>query len=236
MTRLIACLTIASALASPLVWPAGGELTRLRNENARLKAQIDALRQSCPVAAVSAAAPAVAAVSRAPAATTPVHTTAAADAGSSAALAVVPSPPLPGLAPHAPAPSAPSANADAAAAAAATPPAAAVSGAAVANYSVPSGYQLVPVKPPPDQEHYQKTGCDQGFLKGPAPGKWRDEAAWKPMHAGMSMSDVEATLGVEHYDVTHDGLLEWHYGQCGPTAEAVVRFNAGQVDAWRPPD
>lgn len=242
MRRWIAGLALASLLASPLVWPAGSELSRLRSENMRLKAQLSALRQSCPAAASSAASP-LAATPVPPAAASATPPTAPAvavpaDAGLAdpSAAAVTPSPPLPAPAAAGPSAALPDAQLMPPAAAAAVAPAPA-SSAAVANYTVPSGYQLVPVKPTSsDQDRYKTTGCDQGFLKGPPPGKWRNDDAWKPIHVGMTMSEVEAALGAEHYDVTRDGVLEWHYGQCGPTAEAVVRFNAGQVDAWRAPD
>ena len=88
--------------------------------------------------------------------------------------------------------------------------------------------------PPPD---YAKTGCDRGFFSGPAGGKWENSKAWKNLHAGMSQNEVEALLGVEHYNLSEPGssALHWQYGRCNSGFEGEVLFVNGRVTSFTTP-
>lgn len=125
------------------------------------------------------------------------------------------------------------------AAAAAPPPTAAPSPAAPPSPPESSMADVNIVSeapPPPPRKPYYNTGCDRSLFEGPPPGKWQDGKAWAQLHTGMSMPEVEAAVGVEHYDEIEKGHLKWEYGRCGRTFEGVVVFDSGKVTAWNPPD
>lgn len=82
---------------------------------------------------------------------------------------------------------------------------------------------------------YADTGCDQGILSGPPPGKWRSGKAWRKVNNGMSMGEVESIVGVEHYDEQKKNSVEWQYGRCGRGWEGSVDFVNGEVVAVSPP-
>ncbi len=218
-------------VTSPLA-AADDELSRLRAENQALRARNQTLEQACPIAA--AASPPTAAASRAVDLSSPAHPVAAhesapAAAPVSAAAAApgapsAPETPAPAAAPAAAAPGAPSAPetpAPAAAPAAGVPPPAAVAAAAPA-----AAGQAKP---------YSDTGCDRGIFSGPPPGKWQDPKAWKKLAARMSMADVEAAVGADHYDQDKGKTVQWQYGRCGSTWEGSVTFVDGLVDSISPP-
>ncbi|MDE0852820.1 MAG: hypothetical protein OSA97_00175 [Nevskia sp.] len=201
------------------------EADRLRAENQQLKAQLQALRQSCT--APSAAAPDQSAALPA-AAAPPV----AAMAASAAPVAT----PVP-----APAPAPVSAP---------TPPAAAVqipaqaagnpAQAPVTAMAVPKGYKLVPINTPtyvdPLAPPYNRTGCSLELFRGPPPAKWNNAENWRGLGRGDSQSEVEAQLGKEHFDVSNHGRTEWQYGKCGDLVSGRVQFEGGKVVFWQAPD
>ncbi len=82
---------------------------------------------------------------------------------------------------------------------------------------------------------YTHTGCDQGLFSGPPPGKWRDAKAWNTISKGMTMTDVENGIGVEHYDVQKSAKIQWQYGRCGNSWEGSVTFADGLVVSVSPP-
>jgi len=137
----------------------------------------------------------------------------------------------------------PAAAANLTAAAAATPPAAASSPALpAASPAVVEASPAAPAAPPSpavaaarQPAQYTKTGCDRGLFSGPAPGKWQDSAAWKKIGKGMTMAEVEAAIGVEHYDETQDHAVQWQYGRCGGRWESSVTFVDGLVVSATPP-
>lgn len=77
---------------------------------------------------------------------------------------------------------------------------------------------------------YAEAGCDRGFLHGPAPGKWQQANAWKALHNGMSMAEVEGLIGVEHYDVAKGtDTVQWQYGRCAASWQGSVTFRNGSL-------
>jgi hypothetical protein len=116
--------------------------------------------------------------------------------------------------------------------------------AAAAPPPVPVAQAAPPVPPaappqPPSAvppQLYENTGCDRGFLSGPAPGKWRDAKAWDGIGRGMAMAEVESRLGVEHYDADKRDALQWQYGRCGSGWEGSLTFVDGRVVSVSPPE
>lgn len=134
----------------------------------------------------------------------------------------------------------PAARAPAAAAASATAtamPAAVQPAAADAAGRSMADVEMAPPPPPSAPPRaYADTGCNRSLFRGPPPGKWQDGKRWEGLHQGMSMAEVEAVLGVEHYDEAADGKVKWEYGRCGRSYEGIVVFAGGSVTAWSPPD
>jgi hypothetical protein len=202
--------------------PLADENARLRQQVQELKARNAALERACPAAAQlpQSAAPAAAATAT-PAVPAAAISAAAAPAPAAAAPVAATS-----AAPAADAPvvhhplqifgPGPASTTASAAAAPATP-------AAPAAPATPSDYST--------------TGCDRGFFSGPAGGKWQSSKAWRSLHRGMSQPEVEALLGIEHYNMSEPGSsdLHWQYGRCNSTYDGEVVFVNGKVSSYSAP-
>lgn len=226
--KAIHLLALAALLHGSFAF-ADQETDRLRAENQQLKAQLQALQQSCTAPSAAAAPDRSVAL---PAAAVPP---AAAMAGSVAPAAT----PVPVPAPATAAASAPTPPAAAAvqlpAPAAGTP-----AQAPVTAMAVPKGYKLVPINTPtyvdPLAPPYNRTGCSLELFKGPPPAKWNNAENWRGLGRGNSQSEVEAQLGKEHFDVSNHGRTEWQYGKCGDLVSGRVQFEGGKVVFWQAPD
>lgn len=86
------------------------------------------------------------------------------------------------------------------------------------------------------KEKYSDSGCSLGLFKGTPPGKWKDHQGWDDLESGMLMTEVEALLGVEHYDVKGSNGVIWQYGKCGPSTAGQVLFENARVSSWRRPE
>jgi hypothetical protein len=228
--RLGAALVLATVAAQAV---ADDNLEQLRAENVRLRAQLQQLQQSCPVAAATPAPPPVPAATKV--ATTPAAPPLAAMPASPAApatsAAATPAPPAPAAA-VVPAPAPP-------AAVQVQPGAAPASPASVASVPVPAGYKLVPVGAPdyvdPLSPPYDHAGCSRGAFQGPPPAKWNDASNWDGMRRGLKMDEVNDLLGKEHFDASGRDRIEWQYGKCGNAVSGRVQFIDGQVVYWQVP-
>jgi hypothetical protein len=202
-------LLVLLVLAAPLAGADDDEVERLRAENARLKAQIEAMQHA------QGAAPAAAAPAAVPAPVKPA-------APAAAVAAPAPAPVVAAPAPAASAPAAP-------VAASAPPP----------GYTPPPGYKLVPAidadhsdfSAPP----YDKTGCSLGLISRPKPAKWTNLTNWSLLYKHMSMTEVEDLIGKEHFDVKSGANVEWQYGNCGGKVSGFVLFTDSKVSAWQVP-
>lgn len=104
--------------------------------------------------------------------------------------------------------------------------------------SAPAAASAAAADAPPSPPDYSSTGCDRGFFSGPAAGKWQKGKAWKALHPGMSQDQVEALLGVEHYNVSepNSSALHWQYGRCNSGYDGEVVFVNGHVTSITAPD
>lgn len=204
---LIQRLGLALVLAAVAAHAAAADsLEQLRAENARLRAQLQQLQQSCPVAAAApTAVPADKPVGVAPpAAPAPV------------APAVVASPAPP---PVAAAPASPAAIASVPVPV----------GYKLVPVSTPDWVD--PLSPP-----YDHAGCSRALGKGPMPAKWTDADNWLDVQRGQSPADVEKEVGKEHFDTQGRGLVEWQYGKCGDSVAGRVVFQDNRVVSIQAPD
>jgi hypothetical protein len=112
--------------------------------------------------------------------------------------------------------------------------------AAVASVAVPAGYKLVPLSAPdwvdPLSPPYDHAGCSRALGKGPVPAKWNEADNWLDVQRGLSMEEVEKSLGKEHFNAQGRGVTEWQYGKCGDTVAGRVLFQDGKVVSWQTPD
>jgi hypothetical protein len=209
LPRLGATLLLAAVAGSAV---GDDSLEQLRAENARLRAQLQQLQQSCPAAASAAASAAAAASVVSAAAPAPAAAPSATPPSAAAAAVQVQAPARP---------------------AAGSPP-------SVASAAVPAGYKLVPLTAPdyvdPLAPPYDRTGCSRDLFKGPPPARWNDLDNWSGLGRGQSMAEVEKQLGKEHYDASGRGRIEWQYGKCGDIVRGRVQFESGQVVSWQVPD
>jgi hypothetical protein len=87
------------------------------------------------------------------------------------------------------------------------------------------------------KQKYADTGCDRSLFSGPAAGPWQKLSNWKAVTKGLTPAEVEAAIGVEHYDVQlRGGRTQWQYGRCNSSYESVVEFLDGRVVSVVPPD
>ena len=110
-----------------------------------------------------------------------------------------------------------------------TPPAAAAAvlpGAA----AKPAPVQRVVIEEP-----YSRTGCSKGLFKGIDPAPWQEATLWLDLEKGLTAAEVEALLGVEHYDERGGRNVIWHYGKCGASSKAQALFVDGKLADWRAP-
>lgn len=95
----------------------------------------------------------------------------------------------------------------------------------------------VPAQPSKPAQKYAAAGCDRGLLSGPEAGRWQKLQNWDAVTKGLTPAEVEAIVGVEHYDVTlRNGRTQWQYGRCSSSYEAAVEFLDGRVVSVVPPD
>jgi hypothetical protein len=195
------------ACASLLFLLPAAHADSLADDNARLQQEVQQLRARN--AALERACPAAAQVSQP-----------AAPAAAAAAPAVVPVPAPPPPSP--PAPAAPVVHQSLQIFAPAPAPAP-VAAAAPAAAATPTDYA--------------STGCDRGFFSGPEHGKWQDSKAWRAIHRGMKPDEVEALLGIEHYNLSEPqgGALHWQYGRCNSGYDGEVVFSNGVVTSYTAP-
>jgi hypothetical protein len=85
------------------------------------------------------------------------------------------------------------------------------------------------------EEPYSRTGCSRGLFKGIASAIWQEADRWLDLEKGQTPAEVEAILGVEHYDEAGGDSVVWHYGRCGVASRAQVLFTKGRLADWRPP-
>lgn len=85
------------------------------------------------------------------------------------------------------------------------------------------------------EEPYSRTGCRKGLFESIAPAKWQDAQLWLDLERGQTPAQVEALLGVEHYDEQGGGNVLWHFGKCGFSSLAQVLFTKGRLADWRAP-
>lgn len=83
---------------------------------------------------------------------------------------------------------------------------------------------------------YSRTGCSLGLFQGTAPGKWKDANAWETLQKGMPAAEVEAQLGIEHFNLGSGTRQIWQYGKCGNQAVGQVLLQDGRVEQWRAPE
>ena len=84
---------------------------------------------------------------------------------------------------------------------------------------------------------YSSTGCERGYMAGPAPAKWQNAKAWRSLKKDMSGSEVEAALGVDHYDVDRSGgRVVWQYGRCHSSWAGDVTLFNGVLESFNTPD
>ncbi|MDB5987401.1 MAG: hypothetical protein JWR16_2454 [Nevskia sp.] len=157
------------------------ELSDLRAENARLRAQLEAAQKNAQPAPAPTANPVV---------PNPVA-----------------APPIAPMATTTP-PVAPTTVAAPAPAPAAAAPAAAAAAPVAETPAAPPGYKLVRVEPLPPSERYMDSGCSRGAFLGPPPAPWLDVDAWNGLRRGMAPKDVEDLIGVEHHDVDARGMKQ----------------------------
>ncbi len=205
------------------------ETDQLRAENLRLKAQLQAMQQSC----AASAAPNAKAAGGIPAASSPVA--AATGSAATGAAAVVPaSPATAALAPASAGKPAPVSQIDPQAAVVT------VTGEGAAATAIPQGYKLVPINTPsyidPLAPPYDRTGCSREMFAGPPPAKWNDAENWRGIYRGESMAEVEQAVGKEHFDRSSRGRVEWQYGKCGSAVSGSALFEGGKLISWQVPD
>lgn len=85
------------------------------------------------------------------------------------------------------------------------------------------------------EEPYSRSGCRKGLFEPIASAKWQDAQLWFDLERGQSPAEVEALLGVEHYDGQGADNVVWHYGKCGSSSMAQVLFTKGKLADWRAP-
>ena len=85
------------------------------------------------------------------------------------------------------------------------------------------------------EEPYSRTGCRKGLFGSIAPAKWQDAQLWLDLERGQTPAEVEALLGVEHYDEQGGGNVVWHYGKCASASMAQLLFTQGRLADWRAP-
>lgn len=208
--RILACASLLFLLPAAHADSLADENARLRQQLQELQTRNAALERACPTAAQPpVAAPPTAAA--APAAAVAAAPAVAAAAAPGAAPAPVPAEAVVHKSPQIFAPTPAPAPAPAAASASADAPAS-----------------------PPD---YASTGCDRSFWSGPVKGKWQSPKAWKALHPGMSQSEVEALLGIEHYNLVEPNspALHWQYGRCNSGWDGEVVFLNGVVKSYSAP-
>jgi hypothetical protein len=89
----------------------------------------------------------------------------------------------------------------------------------------------------PAPKPYASTGCERSLGSGPASAKWQSAKAWRGLKKDMSGAEVEAVLGVEHYDVERPGgRLQWQYGRCGSHWAGDATLLNGVLESSNPPD
>ncbi len=123
--------------------------------------------------------------------------------------------------------------------AAAPAPSEAASVTAAANLEgTPQPRELPPpAQPSKPVQKYAAAGCDRGLLSGPEAGRWQKLQNWNAVTKGLAPAEVEAIIGVEHYDVTlRNGRTQWQYGRCSSSYEGAVEFLDGRVVSVVPPD
>ena len=208
---------------------------QLKAENLRLKAQVQALQQSCvvtpPAPQTSPSASVV------PPATVVLEQPASTAGGVASSVIASPTTPVSAAPPAPVAPIPQAAKAPETVQAVPQTPAPATA-AAVAE--IPKGYKLVPINTPvpvdPLTPPYDRTGCSRDVFKGPPPAKWNDISNWSGLRNGLDPAQVEEILGKEHYNASGHGRVEWQYGRCGDQIAGRVQFLEGKVVYWQVPD
>ena len=205
--RILACASLLFLLPAAHADSLADENARLRQQVEELQTRNAALERACPAAAQPPQFAAPTAAAAPGAAVSPV-----AAAPTAAAAPVVPPTPVPAepVVHKSPQFFAPA--------------------PAPAATSVPAAAPTVP----PD---YANTGCDRSFWSGPVKGKWQSSKVWKALHPGMSQSEVEALLGVEHYNLVEPNspALHWQYGRCNSGWDGEVVFLNGVVKSYSAP-
>lgn len=93
----------------------------------------------------------------------------------------------------------------------------------------------ISAKPDAIEKPYSRTGCSKGLFQNSKAARWQDVERWADLEKGLSQAEVEALLGVEHYDENGGGNIIWHYGKCDASSRAQVLFDNGRLMDWRAP-
>ena len=65
--------------------------------------------------------------------------------------------------------------------------------------------------------------------------RWKERANWEDLSRGMSGSEVEELLGIEHFNVVDGTRTGWQYGKCEASVRGTVVFEQGRVLFWDMP-
>ncbi len=80
---------------------------------------------------------------------------------------------------------------------------------------------------------YTSTGCRKG--KGGSDLRWKERSNWEDLARGMSVTEVEERLGIEHFNVADGTRTGWQYGKCEASVRGTVVFEQGRVLFWDMP-